>query len=74
MANGEQIELCIQEAKERIAAQGYANCDTGTMMLAGFGYLADKMANRPLLGGKKLTGVAAGIGTLLGAVVMQIAG
>ena len=44
MGNGEQIEIIIKEATEKVAKQGYCGSDVADkdVMMAGFGYLANE--------------------------------
>ena len=59
MANGEQMEQAVNEAKAAVARYGYTNKEQlsdRAVMLAGFGYLADKLEKQTVrikLSGKK---------------------
>lgn len=69
MANGEQLERAINEAKAAVARHGYADKENLTdraVMLAGFGFLADKLERQSVrirLDGKK---------TIVGVVVAVV--
>ncbi len=43
MTADEQLEIAITEAKRRVAMDGLATCDLRHVILAGSGYVADKL-------------------------------
>lgn len=76
MANGIQLKNAIDAATSRLMEQGTASADLKDIMLAGFGYLAERMDSRTVilkLDSKKAFaagaalggGIAAGIATVL---------
>ncbi|KKL18672.1 hypothetical protein LCGC14_2473180 [marine sediment metagenome] len=78
MANGEQLERAINEAKAEVARHGYAsnNLTDRAVMLAGFGFLADKLERQSVrirLDGKKtMAGMALAVAGLVAGVLQGL--
>jgi hypothetical protein len=80
MANNVQMKKAIEEAKATVAEYGYKGkeVDTRDVLLAGFGYLADKLDAHTIIlrfGSKKAgaatVGLGSGIFAVLGALLMK---
>lgn len=40
MVNGEQIERCIEEAREKVATEGFAHCDQNLVVIVAVDHMA----------------------------------
>jgi hypothetical protein len=88
MANGEQIERCIQEAKEQIAAKGFDNCEANTILLVSIDHMTNRFTasldslrqeiqkNTVTLniGGKKAAAIWTAIGGVLAGIGTKVFG